>query len=241
MTIGERIKTLRKGNNLTQKQLGELCGMADSAIRKYESGKISPKRQTLQKIANALEVSEWELLGEVRTNPTLGEQLKALRIKNKITQNQLAEKLHTTKATIRSYEEDQCRPSREQLAEIANALGANPDDFYNLLFSSAEPLPEEYDNWAEYWQFLHDYIQREWPNLLKLSEESELDEWITDLNSPFFNYKNGSEQLEIVKSLIKILSNLDLEWQRKLLNDAQTYINLQNKSMENTRMLEQEE
>lgn len=63
MTVGQRIRDRRKALGYTQKQLGELCGMADSAIRKYESGKIIPKHQTLQKIATALEVPEWTLMG----------------------------------------------------------------------------------------------------------------------------------------------------------------------------------
>lgn len=57
MTIGENIKRLRKGRNLTQKQLGHLCGMADSAIRRYELGKSTPKIQTLHKIAKGLDTS----------------------------------------------------------------------------------------------------------------------------------------------------------------------------------------
>lgn len=63
MSIGQRIKERRLELNMTQKQLGELCGMADSAIRKYESGKIIPKHQTLQRIATALETPEWTLMG----------------------------------------------------------------------------------------------------------------------------------------------------------------------------------
>lgn len=63
MTTGQRIRDRRKELGLTQKQLGELCGMADSAIRKYESGRITPKHQTLKRIANALRVSEWNLAG----------------------------------------------------------------------------------------------------------------------------------------------------------------------------------
>lgn len=56
MTIGERIRAARKDKGLTQKQLADSCGMADSAIRKYESGKQMPKMGTLMKIANALKV-----------------------------------------------------------------------------------------------------------------------------------------------------------------------------------------
>lgn len=53
---GDKIRKLRKEKGLTQKQLGELCGIADSNIRKYESGKQNPKLETLQKIAKALDV-----------------------------------------------------------------------------------------------------------------------------------------------------------------------------------------
>jgi transcriptional regulator with XRE-family HTH domain len=56
MTVGQRIRDRRKALGYTQKQLGELCGMADSAIRKYESGKIAPKHSTLAKIAHALQI-----------------------------------------------------------------------------------------------------------------------------------------------------------------------------------------
>lgn len=56
MPTGLKIKEIRQRKGLTQKQLGELCGMADSAIRRYENGNANPKIETLQKIADALEV-----------------------------------------------------------------------------------------------------------------------------------------------------------------------------------------
>lgn len=37
------------------KKLGELCGIAESNIRKYENEKQNPKIETLEKIANALD------------------------------------------------------------------------------------------------------------------------------------------------------------------------------------------
>lgn len=61
--IGQNIKKIRLSKNMTQKQLGDLCGMADSAVRRYESGRANPKIETLRKIAKALEVNEQELLG----------------------------------------------------------------------------------------------------------------------------------------------------------------------------------
>ncbi|MDE5801876.1 MAG: helix-turn-helix domain-containing protein [Lachnospiraceae bacterium] len=63
MTVGEKIKELRSKKGMTQKELGEKCGFADSAIRRYELGKANPKLETIKRIANALEVPTWELLG----------------------------------------------------------------------------------------------------------------------------------------------------------------------------------
>lgn len=64
LETGNIIRTLRVGAGLTQKQLGDLCGMADSAIRRYESGSGNPTEKTLQRIANALNVPVEALLSK---------------------------------------------------------------------------------------------------------------------------------------------------------------------------------
>ena len=40
LTTGEKIKKTRIQKEFTQKQLAEKCGMYESQIRKYESGKM---------------------------------------------------------------------------------------------------------------------------------------------------------------------------------------------------------
>ena len=65
MTIGERIREARKARSLTQKQLGELSGIAEPTIRRYELGKLNPKRETIAKIAKALDVHPVELSGDL--------------------------------------------------------------------------------------------------------------------------------------------------------------------------------
>lgn len=57
MTVGENIKKIRKQKGLTQKKLGELCGMNEVQIRQYELGKANPKIETVDKIASALGVN----------------------------------------------------------------------------------------------------------------------------------------------------------------------------------------
>ena len=63
MTIGERIKSARNKAGMTQKQLGIACGIDEANIRKYELGKQNPKYETVLKIASALNISVFDLLG----------------------------------------------------------------------------------------------------------------------------------------------------------------------------------
>lgn len=79
MTVGEKIKAIRKERGFTQKKLGELCGINEANIRKYELGKQNPKIETIDKIASALGMSAFELIGlELSTIPT-SELLKELQ------------------------------------------------------------------------------------------------------------------------------------------------------------------
>ena len=63
MTIGENIKKARLAAGLTQKELADKCGIADSAVRKYESGRVVPKLPMIKKIADALNVFITDLTG----------------------------------------------------------------------------------------------------------------------------------------------------------------------------------
>ena len=73
---GDMIRKYRTEKGLTQKKLGKLCGIADSNIRKYESGNQNPKIETLQKIADALDIPVNRLLaGKIINGDELKEKL----------------------------------------------------------------------------------------------------------------------------------------------------------------------
>lgn len=61
LEIGKRIKQFRKGK-MTQKELAEKIGKAESSIRKYEKGLVTIPLDVLQDIANALNISPSELM-----------------------------------------------------------------------------------------------------------------------------------------------------------------------------------
>lgn len=62
MNLGESIKRIRKEKGITQKQLGEKLGISQAAIGQFESNKANPKIETIQKIADALNVTVNEII-----------------------------------------------------------------------------------------------------------------------------------------------------------------------------------
>lgn len=64
MKSGERIKKVRLEKGITQTELAQKLGIPYQSIGQWERGIRNPKRETLQKIADALDVELWELLGD---------------------------------------------------------------------------------------------------------------------------------------------------------------------------------
>jgi transcriptional regulator with XRE-family HTH domain len=68
MTIGDKIKELRRKRNMSQTDLGNLAGVHYSHIGKYENNQQVPSTETLKKIANVFEVPIDYLLDDDSTN-----------------------------------------------------------------------------------------------------------------------------------------------------------------------------
>jgi len=61
MTIGDKIKKLRRERNWTQDYLGEKIGIHGRHISRYENNKVRPSIKALKKLAEAFELSVDEL------------------------------------------------------------------------------------------------------------------------------------------------------------------------------------
>lgn len=81
VTIADNVKKLRIEKNLTQKELGKRCELAESTIRQYELGKRNPKLETILKIANGLGVEPEELTKDV---PVPGMCFKPLSLQTRL-------------------------------------------------------------------------------------------------------------------------------------------------------------
>lgn len=62
MATGDKIKSFRKEQKITQRQLSEATGLAEITIRQYEANKYTPKIENLRKIASALGIHISEFL-----------------------------------------------------------------------------------------------------------------------------------------------------------------------------------
>ena len=58
MTIGERIKKVRKDNKLTQEDLATSIGIRQNSLALLESGKRNPSDITIRSLCNKLHVNE---------------------------------------------------------------------------------------------------------------------------------------------------------------------------------------
>ncbi|MGG7176223.1 helix-turn-helix domain-containing protein [Clostridium paraputrificum] len=68
MTIGDKIKQIRKDRGLTQVQLAEIIELSDRTIQYYEGNKRVPSLELLKTISERLNVSILLLLeGEITT------------------------------------------------------------------------------------------------------------------------------------------------------------------------------
>lgn len=174
--------------------------------------------------------------------PTLGEQLKALRIKKGKTQEQLADELKTTKAAISRYENGRRQPRLEQISEIARILDASPDELFELLFVSSNVIQDkEHDSGAEYLKYLTGYVNEKMPEVIQGLANEDWEGWLTSFDSPFTFYNYNSEGMDLAKRLLKVFLMLDHKWQKELVEDAETYLDFQKKRNAKIQQLEQQE
>lgn len=104
MEFGEKLKKIRKSNNLTQKELAKLSGIAEITIRKYENNERNPKIQQIEKITNVLNMDLENFLDNDSSLYQVLNEIKKLRKEHKMTQQELANKIGKTESSIRKYE-----------------------------------------------------------------------------------------------------------------------------------------
>lgn len=73
MKIGDKIKARRKELGFTTTQLGAMIGVQNSAITKYEKGRVDLRAGQIKAIAEALQISPVLLLDDIEAELTYAE------------------------------------------------------------------------------------------------------------------------------------------------------------------------
>ena len=188
---------------------------------------------------------------EVKDMPTLGEQLKALRVKAGKTQEKLASELHTTKAAISRYEKDQRQPRLEVLTEMAMLLDASPDDLYSLYLATTE-FEDEQSVYATRMNALSKWVATICGANNMITDAAEKhgisNEFVEGvlttrekLNSedPTFAIYRADEDA-VAQKLMDIFKKLDRDWQIALIDDAEVYLKIQEEKKAKIQKLKQD-
>lgn len=84
LSLGERIKKVRKESNLTQQKFAELVGSTQNALTGYETGRRNPSRSLINNICKTFNVNEnWlrtgegEMFVELPKNEALAAQMQS--------------------------------------------------------------------------------------------------------------------------------------------------------------------
>lgn len=128
-TFGERLKELRKKNNLTQQQLAYILCLKRGNIAKWETKRAIPSFEIIEVIANYFEVVPDYLLGYISYTrvTSFSDKLKALRKEKKLTQKKIAELIGISQGSYANWENGKREPSLENVVKLANILNISID------------------------------------------------------------------------------------------------------------------
>ena len=87
--FAEKIYTLRSEKGISQKELGDLLGVSNKAVSKWETGDSMPKTATLLKIAELFDIDISELMGGESRTETDDSELTNLKAENALLKSQI--------------------------------------------------------------------------------------------------------------------------------------------------------
>ena len=122
---GEKIRFIRRGRSLSIEELNELTGISVDLIKAYEEGTVDPDLDTLDKLAEALNVTVRYFLEKSTETLSVGQRVRREREKRGLTGVMLADKAGVSPGMVSQIENDQSEPSLDTLEKVANALGVS--------------------------------------------------------------------------------------------------------------------
>lgn len=140
MDFCEKMREERKKRGLSQKELGKKIGMSQQMIAQYENGNRNPKMETIEKIANALEVPTFNLVetkSSVSGTDYFGKLMWKNREKQGLSREQLAEMAGISQQMLTQYENGYIGLEFKIIIRIATILKIHVSD---LGYVDPEPV-----------------------------------------------------------------------------------------------------
>lgn len=146
------VRTQRRQRNMLQKEVAYRARISERTLRDWEKGKASPGRWELESLLTALELTPQERLQalslvptlrgvqiskqefpeavreELGPMPALGDLLHAMRLRRRVSQEQLAEILKVAPSTVFRWETTRTLPSEENMQRLCTILEASPEE-----------------------------------------------------------------------------------------------------------------
>ena len=198
--LGKRINELRRASGMTQEELGKKLGVIKQTVSSWEKGISEVRNDTLITLSRLFGVTTDYLLGlegrdSMETNEKsneivhrTGQNIKNLRERKGLTQQELAVRVDVAQATVANWESGRREPDINILIRIAKLFNVTLDEL--VMKELTPPIPMYARNLA-YLRRKHGMTQADVANLLGVSKATSC------------KYENGDVEPN-VEQLIKL-------------------------------------
>ena len=155
--LGELLREWRTKRGLSLGALAQRATIDKSTLSRWESGKTAPRLQELESVLSVMDASSQErsiamesvssprgfiLLGDDADRPPVGgDLLRALRLRQRMTQAQVARLAGVSQGRLAKWESGEDCPSAERLLALCHTLNAHPNETNMLLMGCFTPSP----------------------------------------------------------------------------------------------------
>ena len=131
------LKCLLAKNNITQWELAEKVGMSNATITNYARGRYTPSHKTIEKIANALNVTPQTFYDDANeythylnsVERIFAEKFPRLLIEKNVSQEELAKAVGVSRQAINYYANGKTMPTANVLKKISDYFSVSMQYF----------------------------------------------------------------------------------------------------------------
>lgn len=156
-TLGDFLRTLRTSRRIGLTAAATAAGVHRTTLHRWEQSEVLPRLAELEALLSALQAdakqkrqalllldapraknqvrAEIVRIGDqlgIGTMPSGGDLLRALRLRRRLSLEEVANRIQTTSGTLRRWEKMEVWPSLEQLHRLCYALGAHEQEVVAL-------------------------------------------------------------------------------------------------------------